>query len=76
MVSQHYASDVNKVYVILGNAAILKCEIPSFVADFVYVTGWMEENSGDSFYPEDLYGTMRLTFQNESNALKFRCLSS
>lgn len=28
-------------YVIKGNAAVLKCNIPSFVADFVRVDGWI-----------------------------------
>lgn len=26
-----------------GNAAIIKCSIPSFVADFVSVIGWTDE---------------------------------
>lgn len=27
-----------------GNAAILKCTIPSFVADFVNVEAWLDED--------------------------------
>ena len=27
-----------------GNSAILKCTIPSFVADFVYVVSWLDED--------------------------------
>ncbi|KRF79716.1 dscam, isoform AA [Drosophila virilis] len=30
-------------YVIKGNAAVLKCSIPSFVADFVRVESWIDE---------------------------------
>lgn len=30
-------------YVIKGNAAVLKCTIPSFVADFVQVESWIDE---------------------------------
>lgn len=30
-------------YVIRGNAAVLKCSIPSFVADFVRVESWIDE---------------------------------
>lgn len=26
-----------------GNSAIIKCSIPSFVADFVSVVGWTDE---------------------------------
>ena len=29
-------------YVILGNDAILKCDIPSFVADLVLVDAWVD----------------------------------
>lgn len=30
-----------------GNAAILKCLIPSFVADFVYVTAWVDSDGAE-----------------------------
>lgn len=30
-------------YVIRGNTAVLKCSIPSFVADFVRVESWIDE---------------------------------
>lgn len=33
-----------------GNSAILKCMIPSFVADFVQVIGWIDEE-GQEFLP-------------------------
>lgn len=41
---QFYESEVNNEYVIRGNAAVLKCSIPSFVADFVQVISWQDEN--------------------------------
>lgn len=32
-------------HVLRGNAAIIKCHIPSFVIDFVYVSSWiLDEN--------------------------------
>lgn len=34
---------MDKEYVMRGNSAILKCSIPSFVADFVHVVGWIDE---------------------------------
>ena len=40
MVIQPYETDVGKEYVILGNDALMKCQIPSFVADSVYVFSW------------------------------------
>lgn len=44
VVQQFYQSEVNNEYVIRGNSAILKCSIPSFVADFVSVLSWNDEN--------------------------------
>ncbi|KYM78312.1 hypothetical protein ALC53_10967 [Atta colombica] len=51
MVHQYYQSEVNNEYVIRGNAAILKCSIPSFVAEFVQVIGW-QDDQGNSFDPD------------------------
>lgn len=41
VVNQYYEAEVVSEYVIRGNAAILKCTIPSFVADFVFVDAWI-----------------------------------
>ncbi|XP_041784473.1 Down syndrome cell adhesion molecule-like protein Dscam2 isoform X16 [Anopheles merus] len=43
VVQQYYDSEVNNAYVIRGNSAILKCSIPSFVADFVAVVSWNDD---------------------------------
>ncbi|XP_064216071.1 Down syndrome cell adhesion molecule isoform X8 [Tribolium castaneum] len=50
VVAQFYDTDVNKEYAIRGNAAILKCQIPSFVADFVSVVSWHTDQN-ENFYP-------------------------
>lgn len=34
--------------VLRGNTAILKCHIPSFVADYVFVSGWTSDD-GDEY---------------------------
>lgn len=57
MVHQYYQSEVNNEYVIRGNAAILKCSIPSFVAEFVQVVGW-QDDQGNSFNPDEKNGRM------------------
>ncbi|XP_066145692.1 cell adhesion molecule Dscam1 isoform X38 [Euwallacea fornicatus] len=49
VVTQFYDIDVNKQYAIRGNAAILKCEIPSFVADFVQVVSWHTDQNENFF---------------------------
>lgn len=51
VVQQLYESEVNNEYVIRGNAAVLKCSIPSFVADFVQVISWQDESG-------ELYATL------------------
>ena len=49
VVSQDYTSGAHEVYVIIGNSALVKCEIPSFVADFVSVVSWVD-NEGNEFF--------------------------
>lgn len=44
MVSQPYEAEADNEYVIRGNAALMKCEVPSFVSDFVSVEMWMDSN--------------------------------
>lgn len=41
---QAYEARVNDEFVLRGNTAILKCIVPSFVADFVHVVGWIMDN--------------------------------
>lgn len=56
VVAQYYEADVNKEHVIRGNAAIIRCLIPSFVADFVDVVSWHTDQE-DVYYPSDVYGS-------------------
>lgn len=55
VVAQYYEADVNKEHVIRGNSAILKCLIPSFVADFVEVVSWHTDQE-DAYFPSTEYG--------------------
>nr|XP_041631629.1 Down syndrome cell adhesion molecule-like protein Dscam2 isoform X25 [Drosophila kikkawai] len=43
VVSQFYITEAENEYVIKGNAAVVKCKIPSFVADFVQVEAWVDD---------------------------------
>lgn len=56
MVDNAVEADVNKEHVIRGNAAIIKCLIPSFVADFVEVVSWHTDQD-EVFYPNENYGS-------------------
>ena len=49
MVTQQYQTDAHSVYVIVGNSALIKCEIPSFVADFVSVYSWTDDKNNEYF---------------------------
>ena len=40
-------------FVMRGNSAIMKCSIPSFVADFVYVTAWIDDEGNEIVPSED-----------------------
>ncbi|XP_051153609.1 cell adhesion molecule Dscam2 isoform X34 [Leptopilina boulardi] len=54
VVGQQYAVNVMDEHVLRGNAAIIKCHIPSFVAEFVVVASWVEDGITD-IYPQDEY---------------------
>ena len=45
---------VDEEQVMLGNEILLKCDIPSFVADFVVVDGWVDSEglgmADDGYY--------------------------
>lgn len=43
VVNQFYDAEIIKEYVMRGNSAIVKCSIPSFVADFVHVVAWVDD---------------------------------
>lgn len=39
-------TEAENEYVIKGNSAVMKCKIPSFVADFVSVEAWINVEDG------------------------------
>jgi hypothetical protein len=55
VVNQFYEAEIMTEYVIRGNTALLKCSIPSFVADFVQVESWVD-NSGHTYITSNDYG--------------------
>ena len=56
VVSQDYATRVNDFDVIQGNSAIMKCEIPSFVTDFVSVINWSDNNNAEFYSSQNTMG--------------------
>lgn len=58
VVNQFYDPGLmDKEYVMRGNSAILKCSIPSFVADFVYVVAWVDEDGKEILASDDFAGS-------------------
>ena len=49
--TQDYVTETHNVYVILGNVALLKCQIPSFVSDFASVESWIDDQ-GNQYFPD------------------------
>ncbi|XP_017867796.1 PREDICTED: Down syndrome cell adhesion molecule-like protein Dscam2 isoform X3 [Drosophila arizonae] len=51
VVPQSYSVNVMDESILRGNSAILKCHIPSFVADFIMVDSWVEDEERE-IYPQ------------------------
>ncbi|KAK8752892.1 hypothetical protein OTU49_008128, partial [Cherax quadricarinatus] len=73
VVPQLYSAEVLTEYVIRGNSVILKCNIPSFVADFVSVQAWVADD-GTIIYPSHNYDGKYLVLP--SGELHIRSVSS
>lgn len=59
VVNHYYEAEVVSEYVIKGNTAVLKCNIPSFVADFVGVDAWIGSDGSEYVASQD-FGTTAL----------------
>ena len=65
VVTQEYVTDTHNVYVIKGNSALVKCEIPSFVADFVAVESW-SDSMDNQYFSQQNHGITRSTSSDAS----------
>ncbi|XP_034142397.1 Down syndrome cell adhesion molecule-like protein Dscam2 isoform X4 [Drosophila guanche] len=54
VVPQSYTVNVMDESILRGNSAIMKCHIPSFVADFIVVDSWVEDEQRDIYAQEDI----------------------
>jgi hypothetical protein len=50
VVNQYYEAQVYDVFVIKGNTAVFKCQIPSFVSDHVDIISW-QDTANNKFLP-------------------------
>ena len=46
---QDYQTDPRTIYAIVGNYALMKCDIPSFLADFVTIYSWTDGTGNEYF---------------------------
>lgn len=62
MVQQFYETRVIDEFVLRGNTATLKCLVPSFVADFVDVIEWQDDD-----------GSMYTAYSQQENGTYVDC---
>lgn len=58
VVNQFYKAEILTEYVIRGNTAVLKCSIPSFVADYVAVEAWIADDGTELKPSNEDYGNL------------------
>ncbi|XP_068082192.1 cell adhesion molecule Dscam2 [Anabrus simplex] len=56
VVKQHYDVQVRDAYVLNGNTAVLKCEVPPFVKDHIAITSWVQDSSFNIYPSPDSDG--------------------
>lgn len=64
VVTQYYEADASKEHIIRGNAAVVRCVIPSFVADFVNIVSWHTDQD-ESFFPGTDYGLLEIVISSD-----------
>ena len=55
-VIQYYEIEADNEYVIRGNAAIMRCKIPSYISDFISVDMWQDTDNNTFHYNNSLEG--------------------
>lgn len=68
--SQSYNTEVHNEYVVLRNDVILKCSLPSFVADFVSVTAWVDSQANTHHQGDNMGKKEARCFPWSSDILK------
>ncbi|XP_061500110.1 cell adhesion molecule Dscam2 isoform X1 [Anopheles gambiae] len=63
VVNQKYNIQVHDEYVMSGNTAVLKCQVPSYIQDYVVVTAWVQD-SGVHLYPNSDIGGKYIVLSN------------
>ena len=56
VVNQNYMTEATNEYVIMGNSALMRCVIPSFVSDFISLQSWQDERGNVIVASSNNYG--------------------
>ena len=59
---QTYTTQLLDEYVIIGNDALFKCTIPSYITDFVYVVSWVD-SEGNTILASNSNNGIKLPFR-------------
>ena len=65
MTKQKYEINISPESIIIGNDAIFKCSIPSFVTDFVFVEAWIDSEANRLGL--STFGNLIFQYGNPSN---------
>lgn len=60
-------------YVLIGNTAVLKCNIPNYLKDYLIIMAWIEEPTGRTI---QLTGSYTIAHHHASNHSKYIMLPS
>ena len=55
VVHQDYQTEASNEYIVRGNSALVKCKIPSYVADIIQVIAWVDSEANE-FQLDNNYG--------------------
>ena len=66
--SQRYEINILPESIIVGNDAVFKCSIPSFVTDFVSVQSWVDSEAQELGSPG--FGTLLIHFTLDPRKVK------
>lgn len=69
VVQQFYQTRVIDEFVLRGNAAILKCNLPSFIADFVIVEAWIADDGTEILPNNNDFGNSLPLFWDKNRSV-------
>jgi hypothetical protein len=64
VVKQDYLTEASNEYVILGNDALVKCHVPSFVSDLVDIHSWTDNEENIFMKSSTSFGSNYFTKNN------------